>query len=363
MSLNTTEEAQVRLLLEQQSALLSLAASEPTIISKLAAAKISLADLTAASSLSAADLLLVRQGTQEKSATGTVLQSFAQTGAVLTTGNQTIAGTKTFSSAISGSITGNAATVTNGVYTTGDQTMDGALFLASGSTAPTPAQLDNDTSLATTAFVKQSGLTYAAFNSYNASTTLTAAVAGGIVEFYGTTASQTITLPLASGLRSGDTITFINDATVPVAIASQGENVIFICNNNSITSFVLKTGDSIVLASSTDAWFSLDGTGSLQYSDSFAKSLASSGYQKLPSGLIIQWGQSGPIASAGSIDITLPVAFPNGALSVSATRSTIYSQDTDNNTVSAEITTTTLTLHRSSDSSSAGSFYWTALGY
>jgi hypothetical protein len=35
------------------------------------------------------------------------------------TGDQTIAGTKTFSSTISGSISGNAATVTNGVVTTG----------------------------------------------------------------------------------------------------------------------------------------------------------------------------------------------------------------------------------------------------
>ncbi len=41
------------------------------------------------------------------------------TNGVYTTGNQTIGGTKTFSSTISGSINGNAATVTNGVVTTG----------------------------------------------------------------------------------------------------------------------------------------------------------------------------------------------------------------------------------------------------
>lgn len=40
-------------------------------------------------------------------------------------GNETIAGTKTFSSTISGNINGNAATVTNGVYTTGNQTIGG----------------------------------------------------------------------------------------------------------------------------------------------------------------------------------------------------------------------------------------------
>jgi len=42
----------------------------------------------------------------------------ASAGAVMNTGNETVAGVKTFSSTISGSIDGNAATVTNGVYTT-----------------------------------------------------------------------------------------------------------------------------------------------------------------------------------------------------------------------------------------------------
>jgi hypothetical protein len=42
----------------------------------------------------------------------------AAAGAVMNTGDETIAGIKTFSSTISGSIDGNAATVTNGLYTT-----------------------------------------------------------------------------------------------------------------------------------------------------------------------------------------------------------------------------------------------------
>lgn len=47
------------------------------------------------------------------------------TNGVYTVGDQTIAGVKTFSSTIQGSISGNAGTVTNGVYTTGDQTING----------------------------------------------------------------------------------------------------------------------------------------------------------------------------------------------------------------------------------------------
>ena len=44
------------------------------------------------------------------------------------TGNETIGGTKTFSSTIAGSINGNAATVTNGVYTNTTQTISGKTF-------------------------------------------------------------------------------------------------------------------------------------------------------------------------------------------------------------------------------------------
>jgi len=53
------------------------------------------------------------------------------TNGVYTTGAQTIAGVKTFSSTISGSIDGNAATVTNGVYTTGAQTIAGVKTFSS----------------------------------------------------------------------------------------------------------------------------------------------------------------------------------------------------------------------------------------
>lgn len=73
--LTATEEAQVKALIAQNAALLSLASSEPTIISKLAATKVSLADLTAASTVADSDLFLVRQGSTEKSVSRGVLAS------------------------------------------------------------------------------------------------------------------------------------------------------------------------------------------------------------------------------------------------------------------------------------------------
>jgi hypothetical protein len=111
MSLTTTEEALVRELLSQQAAILSLAENEATIQSKLGATKVTLSDLTAATSLADTDLLLVRQGTTDKSVTAEKVAEYALADidaaiagkadddeVVKLTGDQTIAGVKTFSS-------------------------------------------------------------------------------------------------------------------------------------------------------------------------------------------------------------------------------------------------------------------------
>ncbi|MDE9583646.1 gp53-like domain-containing protein [Citrobacter braakii] len=59
------------------------------------------------------------------------------------------------------------------------------------------------------------------------------------------------------------------------------------------------------------------GTGTNQIPDmsSFAGGPAS-GYQKLPSGLIIQWGVSSTSSSTGQATATFPIAFPNGLINV-----------------------------------------------
>ena len=47
---------------------------------------------------------------------------------------------------------------------------------------------------------------------------------------------------------------------------------------------------------------------------SFANSLAGSGYQKMLSGLILQWGTASQVGSSGSQAITFPIAFPTTGL-------------------------------------------------
>lgn len=76
MALSAAEEAQTRELLAQEAALLSLASSEPTIISKLGATKVNLSQLPTAASAADADLLLIRQGSTDKSIAGSAVKAY-----------------------------------------------------------------------------------------------------------------------------------------------------------------------------------------------------------------------------------------------------------------------------------------------
>lgn len=52
-----------------------------------------------------------------------------------------------------------------------------------------------------------------------------------------------------------------------------------------------------------------------KFADEFGSSLAASGYQKLPSGLIIQWMTVVTVAGGGSGTVSWPIVFPNQFLS------------------------------------------------
>jgi hypothetical protein len=72
----------------------------------------------------------------------------------------------------------------------------------------------------------------------------------------------------------------------------------------------------INLTWNTGSWFVTGGSGQLQYSGAFASSIATSGYQKLSSGLIIQWGVTTTTAANTPVLYTFPLAFPTNALGV-----------------------------------------------
>ena len=107
------------------------------------------------------------------------------------------------------------------------------------------------------------------------------------------------------------------------------------------------------------------GTGSGQIPDmsSFASALASSGYQKLPSGLIIQWGAAvagiGSTGGTGNV-VSFPVAFPRYCAQI------ITSYDNGSSSIIAGAAgnqTTTQFLLRCGATGGSYNFRWLAVGY
>lgn len=186
-------------------------------------------------------------------------------------------------------------------------------------TAPTAAQFDNDTSLATTAFVQRALGNLAGTTSISVSTTMSAADAGKLIQVNPGGGTVNVTLPLAASCPEGTILWLRNINTGTVNIVPQGsDNIGYNSGGNSFYGNpTLGNGDTMVLQSNGgNTWRSIGGSAQLKYQGVFGASLNSNGYQKLPSGLIVQWGRvpipTSPAEAANTI--SLPIAFPNQAL-------------------------------------------------
>lgn len=184
----------------------------------------------------------------------------------------------------------------------------------------TPAQFDNSVKPATTAFVKSSGLQINNIRTLNGATQLAAADLGGEIVCNGTT--YTVTLPITTGLgisAYGQLLILSNVATGNITVAANGTDEIT-CGINSLSSFVLQPGDrAFLILSSTGYWILVGGAPSLKFSGTFGASISGNGYKKGPAGEIEQWVYAATGTSvAGSMMVTLPIAFPSTFLSAVA---------------------------------------------
>lgn len=147
-------------------------------------------------------------------------------------------------------------------------------------------------------------------------TTLDAQAIGNVYQVAAN--SIAITLPLLSTTKKGSAITFVNNGSTGVTIGIQSTNRIIIGNQGNLTSIPLNVGDSVTLTNVDGGnWFATAGSAVTPYLNYFLNNLGAQGYQKLPGGLVIQWGELGSPGTSGTL--TFPTAFPNGCLSIATT--------------------------------------------
>lgn len=96
----------------------------------------------------------------------------------------------------------------------------------------------------------------------------------------------------------------------------------------------------------------------------YSHSLNSTGWTKLPNGLIIQWGKTPVVHDERSTDIVFPIAFPNKVLSIQLTENQM--RTTENNAThlaALNVSKTKFTFKINSTSPIDSSADWFAIGY
>lgn len=189
-------------------------------------------------------------------------------------------------------------TIAGNLAVSGTLNVTGATTLVGTTTVPTPTAGDDSTNAASTAFVK---------------TAITA-----VASTLGTMSTQNANaVAITGGTASGMT-----------SVASTTFTGALVGNADSATVSASTTGNAATVTNGV-------------YTTQFQSSLATAGYQKLPSGLIMQWGTTASINGDSSLAITFPTAYTTACLTVQVTGKGGYVTGTQAYSFGTGATTTT----------------------
>ncbi|WP_419900680.1 gp53-like domain-containing protein [Roseomonas sp. USHLN139] len=199
---------------------------------------------------------------------------------------------------------------------------------------------------------------------------VTIAHMGRLVAQLSTVANSTFTLPAASAYPDGGRVAFINLGTFSVTVQRSGSDVIRVggaAGGATANSMLLRPGDTLeLLSDGSAAWLPCGGSAHLPFVYGFGSSQGGSGWQRLPSGLLIQWG-TGTGSAAGGVSVTFPMAFPTNLFDVQATNITAVSSVAHANVYSRTLGGFLASMACANTAGSgadyyADSFHWFAVG-
>ena len=151
------------------------------------------------------------------------------------------------------------------------------------------------------------GLLYKHEIPLSGSTVLTPEQAGSHVQL--NTIGATFTLPGVASLPDGATFSFHAGGGGNIIKPSVGENF-WVGGGINLAQITMGAGDDLVLGKSTPTAWTGEGTATLKYAPGFEAMNHGGWYQRLPSGLIMQFGVVSPTAVNVQQLYPLPIPFP-----------------------------------------------------
>lgn len=232
----------------------------------------------------------------------------------------------------------------------------------------TVTNTDDSRRIATTQFVKNvTGYRRVAAMSGGQTLTLGASDLGSTIYANSTGAAMTINLPPKASVGTGwrINIVLLSNTTLTIQTPAGDNSYIQRPGFTTSTSFAPSYPGTIELSfNSVDAtWYATSGTFSFGGHQFQNRSIASSGWQQLPYGLIFQWGVQTLANNESLQTFSYPIAFPNAGLRIVANKETPQGSSIDGNDVGGvPLSATQYQLYM--DAASTGVVVsWIAIGY
>lgn len=166
-----------------------------------------------------------------------------------------------------------------------------------------------------------------------------------------------VIVPVESGTLNADTLWMLTtDGTITIGTTALTWQIKS-GDASTTRKGQVQLADSAEAQALTDALKALTPNTLAQALKGSNQSLSAAGYQKLPGGLILQWGGNA-VAASSNLAVSFPIAFPNAALNVTIG---------DNKTSGGEsmgfdgVSTTGMTLYNSAGA--ARTAHWNVIGY
>jgi len=225
----------------------------------------------------------------------------------------------------------------------------------------TAPQFDVSKTWATTEFVQRALGNIGGMRIFTASASIVVEDFGKIV-LANAGVPITLTLPPVGGsVLTGSTIHIRNVGNASLTVVPPAGGSMSAIATVPVPSIVVNPGSSLEVTVQGTNYF-LAGSAALKVSTEFSSSWGGSGYHRLPSGAIEQWGSALTDAN-GYVYITFPIAFPNGVRNVVPIHvGTLCLQHA---VMGASVTTTSCTvrIQNASGTAAAGwTVWWRAIG-